>query len=423
MWTAATRSWGCSRLPHLVHMRYVLTAVLVVGTAARCFAVTNLVGDLMVEAQRLEGFSKTLFGEGSNNYVAPTPTEWTQFKTLAQSLLDADFAVAEIQAGALGYELLSFQHTNRNVFYWGVRSQETNGKPVKGWGTFFVNTNAQVNALIEAPHPQWDFRTPPLAAEIFVKSGAQGLLIAGVHRHVNGPNTGDPADLTDTIFHAVHEQWSGPAATNTAWQIHGFSPAGHPEFPEGTLAVLSTGQDGTNLMSTNIVRLDQQLEWNGFKAYAYAKYLPVDDPLNLLVNEGVDGQTFTNLGARSNVQGDFSHAAGGTFVHFELATGVRTNTAWRSAAADAIACAVLLSRTNTPSALTPFLLSQPALGSSEFRFSVPTEAYRPYVVEFTPDLANPVWQAVRAFPGDGGACWFTNTSPPAGGGFYRLQGQ
>lgn len=399
-----------------------LTFALALWGGEPASGLTNISGDLVVEAQRLEGFSKTLFGPGSNNYVAPAPVEWAQFKTLAQALLSADLTMAEALAGGLGYEIVAFTHTNRNLVLYGARSQEISGQPVKGWGTYFVNTNAQVNALIEAPHPQWDFRTPQLAAEIFVKSGAQGLLIAGAHRHVNGTGTGDPADLTNTIFHAVHEVWSGAAATNTAWQIHGFSPDGHPEFPAGALAVLSTGQDGTNLMSTHIARLDQHLEWNGIKSYAYARFLATNDALNLLVNEGVEGQTFTNLGARSNVQGDYSHAAGGTFVHCELATSTRTNASLRGAVADAVACAVWFSRTNTPTAMTPFMLGSPSWEVPGFRFAIPAPEFRPCRVEFTPSLTASNWQVISTFPGEGATRWFTNANPSAGTGFYRLRG-
>lgn len=403
--------------------RLFLTAALCCVSGVSSRALTNITGNLVVEAQRLENFSKVLFGEGSNNYVAPNGTEWIQFKMLAASLWTGDTNAAQTQATALGYDLFTFRDTNWNVTFFGVRSQETNGSPVKGWGTYFVNTNSVFPAIIESPHPQWDFRSPLLAAEVYLKSGARGLMIAGAHRHVNGTGTGDPCDLTDTIFHAVHEEWSGPSATNLAWQIHGFSPSGHPEFPDGTLAVLSTGKDGDNFFSTNLVRLDRRMEWNGIKSYGYAKNLALNDPLNLLVNEGVDGQTFSPLGARSNVQGDFSHAAGGDFLHIETATTVRTDAALRSLVADAIACAVLLSRTNEPSALAPFQVTSPVINQSEIRFQTATENRRAYRAEMTELLSAPSWQTWRVFPGTGSPMWVTNALPQTGTAFFRIVGE
>jgi hypothetical protein len=396
-----------------------LAAVVWLATAVPAHALTNLTGDLIVEAQRLENFSRIHFGENSNNYVAPAPVEWADFKTLAQSLWVGDTNAADTQATALGYELFTFTDTNYNLFLYGVRSVETNNLPVKGWGTYFVNTNSAVPALIQAPHPQWDFRSPLLAAEVFLKSGARGLMIAGAHRHVNGNSTGDPADLTNTIFHAVHEQWSGPNATNLAWQIHGFNPANHPGFPPGTLAVLSTGKDGDNHFSTNLVRLDQRFEWNDIKSYGYAKNLPVDHPLNLLVNEGVDGQTFVNLGARSNVQGDYCHAAGGDFLHIEMATFTRTNTPTRARVADAIACAVLLSRTNAPPPQGAYLLTNPRATAEGFAFDSPTVPHRAYRVDQSSGLDQPAWEPCCAFPGRGQLQSLTNTNALPAPRFFR----
>ncbi|MDB6028185.1 MAG: hypothetical protein JWM68_4408 [Verrucomicrobiales bacterium] len=386
-----------------------------------CLAVTEVSGNLLTEAQRLENFSKAPFGEDSNNYVAPTGTEWNQFRAAADALFNTNIVQAEILAAVLDYELIRFTHTNSGRILFGLRCRETNGAPTKGWGTYFVNTNFAVSALIEATHPQFDFRSPVLAADIFLKAGARGFLLAGANRHANGTNTADPCDLTNTIFHAVHAAWNGNSGENTAWQIHGFSVSGHPEFPASTLAVLSTGQSGTNWMSTNVVRLDQRLEWNGIKSYAYNRFLATNDPMNLLVNEGVAGQTFTNLAAQSNVQGQFSRGIGGTFVHVETATVVRTNVATRTAAADAVASAVLLSRTNALPTLNPFLLTNPVRTNGMLQFSIAAELFRAFDVELRQSLATN-GTMVYTFPGDGQSRVITNLIPTDANGFYRVRG-
>lgn len=382
-------------------------------------AVTNVFGNLLNEVQRLEAFSKVPYGEGSNNYIAPTATEWSQFEQSAAALLNTNIAQAEMLANALDYELVRFTHTNDGAVFFGLRCRETNGVPTKGWGTYFVNTNFAVSALVEAPHPQWDFRSPVLAAEIFLKSGARGFLLAGAHRHVNGTGTADPCDLTNTIFHAVHAAWNGGAAENAVWQIHGFSLASHPEFPTNTLLVLSTGASGTNRMSPEIVRADQRLEWNGLKAYAYNRFLATNDPLNILVNEGVAGQTFTNLAAQSNIQGQFSRALGGAFVHIETATIVRTNMSSRTAVADAIANAVLLSNTNLSASPNSFALTNASRTMGGFSFSVPTARFRAFDVHTSASL-NETSTVIYNFPGDGQARSLTNVVTN-GTGFYHIR--
>ncbi|MGV3754677.1 MAG: hypothetical protein ACO1QS_04795 [Verrucomicrobiota bacterium] len=383
---------------------------------------TNLVGDLLVEAARLETFSRNLYGQNSNNYTAPLTAEWQQFHDAAAALLAGDYVTAETLAAPLDYQVVFFQHTNPVTGLVGLRCVENGTGPLRGWGTFFLNTNPAVNVLVEAPHPQADFRSPQTAAEMFIKSGALGLLIAGANRHVNGDSTGDPCDLTNMVFHAVHVAWNGANGINTPWQIHGFSPAGHNEFPEGTLAVLSTGQGGDNYMSTNVVRLDEMLEINGLKSYGYNKNLADNDPLNLLVNEGVPGQTFTNLGARSNVQGIHSRGLGGQFVHVELATFVRTNAPTRTKAADAAAAAILRFRTNAPGAPGTFSLVPQAPVNGNVVWDVPTVSRHPYFLEFRTNLSSGSWQRIYALPGEGTARRFTN-AVVAPSGFYRVAGE
>ena len=397
----------------------VLLSSMVVSYTAE--AAINVNGDLIAEARRLELFSVTSYGSGSGNYIAPSTQEWSQFKIAAAALFTGDLTVAESNAASLDYELVIFTHTNDQRTFVALRSRETNGAPIKPWGTYFVNTNSAVNVLVGAPHPQNDLRTPQLAADVFLKSGARGLLIAGSHRNANGSNTADPGNLTNTIFHAVHEAWSGIDAENTQWQIHGFAPANHPEFPSNCLAVLSSGVDKTNVMSTNIVILDQHLEWNGIKSYAYNDALATNDPLNIAVNEGVPGTTFDGLAATHNVQGKYSRALGGTFVHVESATVVRTTVELRTRAVDAIAAAILSTRTNVPPLLGPLVLTPTLLPNDQFQFTTPTQRYHAYQAENCTELSTGNWTVLYSFPGDNQPRAFTNSTATNPSGFFRVR--
>lgn len=385
--------------------------------AGPAFGMTNIAGNLLSEAQRLEGFCNTIYGQDSSNYVAPTFNQWTNFRAAATALWNGDVAAAEAAAAPLGYELVRFTHTNTGVVLYSLRSTETNGAPQFGWGTFFVNTNATLLRMIEAPHPQWDLRTPQIAADAFLQAQARGLIIAGAHRHCNGTGTADPCDLTNTLFHAAHVAWNGASGTNTGWQIHGFSISNHLDMPTNTMAVLSTGRGGTNRMSFDIRALNQQLEMVSIKAYAYNSNLPASDPLNLEVNEGLDGQTFIDLGARSNVQGLYSRGIGGVFVHCELVTFVRTNSAARAAAATAIAKAV---QASLP--VSPFRVDLARGQANQLILSWPTQPIHTNFLEQKATLSDNGWQPVTNFLGNGLPQALTNALTNSRG-FFRVYTQ
>lgn len=402
--------------------RYVAAvAGLVLAGAACAPGAVPVSGDLVTEAQRLEAFSVSPYGANSGNYVGPTTAQWTQFFAAASALFAGDLARAVSNATPLDYEVVLFTHTNTQQTFPALRSRETNGTPTRPWGTYFVNTNSAINAGVGAPHPQNDYRSPSLTAEIFLKSGARGFLLAGAHRNANGNNTADPGYLTNTIFHAVHVAWSGNSGENTAWQIHGYSTNNHPGFPANCRVVLSTGADKTNSMSTNLVVLDQQLEWNGIKTYAYNDALTTNDPLNVRVNEGVAGTNFDGLAATHNVQGQHSRALGGQFVHVELATIMRTNSTLRTCAADAIASAILLSRTNLPSPPQPLLKAE-TTGTNQFRFAFTAELFRVYQPVQRASFATGDWSVLYTFPGNGQTRTFTNTMT-GDASFFRVQAE
>ena len=77
----------------------------------------------------------------------------------------------------------------------------------------------------------------------------------------------------------------------------------------------------------------------GFLAYSYNTLTPTD-PLNVQVNDGVAGSTFSNLAATTNVQGIHSRNASGSFVHVELEQSIRFDPRSRELAAAAIAGAI-----------------------------------------------------------------------------------
>lgn len=291
------------------------------------------------------------FKSNSGLYVHPTATEQAEFSQLAMSLYDHNWTSAETQANNLGYDLVEFLNTTNNDTYYGVIEQLVAGAQTKGWGSFFINETATSNVTIEAPHPSNDSNTHRLGARVFERSGANGFMMAGSHRSANGSQTANPTSLPFSIFQEVHEAWNGGYGNSTAWQLHGFGSSTGRKFPDGTDAVLS---DGAGNVTHELAVLDRHLEniqADKFRTSYVYNQLATDDPLNIQVNgDGQNGHDpFYHLRAFNNPQGQFSRAAGGTFVHIEASYYIRGNRTRRDTYfANAIVGAIKETSTQTP---------------------------------------------------------------------------
>jgi len=106
--------------------------------------------------------------------------------------------------------------------------------------------------------------------------------------------------------------------------------------------------NGDGSVSSEVLHLDGRFDADGFLAYAYNTLAP-NDPLNLLVNDGVDGTTFSGnfdpddkgLAGKSNDQGIHSRGLNGIFVHVELEQSIRESDVNRDLVAGYLSEAVL----------------------------------------------------------------------------------
>ena len=274
-------------------------------------------GDFVAEVSRL---SDLAFGSDSNLYIAPSSQEQADFKSLADTLLAGDVAASDSQAGSLGYQVIEYTDTVSSGVYHGLREQ-TAGGVQKGWGSFFVNLDFHADALVEVPHPLFDTNSWDVGAKVFRDAGARGFLMAGAHRNANGTDTADVANRSESIFQEVHESWVGTGPVTDVWQIHGFDIDNHTSFPSGTDVVLSNG-DGS--VSSEVIDLDARFEANAFLSHVY-NTLSSTNSVNVQVNGGVNGGTFSGLAAMGNRQGIHSRSLNGTFVHVELEQSIRFN--------------------------------------------------------------------------------------------------
>ena len=341
------------------------------------------VGVFIDEVERLRDLT---FNKNTGLYIPPTNAELSDFYTMAETLLGGDLDTTDALAGPLGYEVVVFTNTSPTQVLHGLR-ERLDLVSTNGWGSFFLNTAPEVPNLIEIPHPRFDTYSWDVGGRTFVNSGAKGLLMAGAHRNANGSGTADVAHLTNTMFHVVHKAWS--TAGIEAWQIHGFDILNHPGFPLGTDAILSNGDGG---VSQHILELDAALQTNGFLAYAFNE-LATNSVENLQVNEGIDGETFSGLGAKSNDQGKHTRALGETFVHVELERSIRFDGPNRIVAATLIADAIRAS-SELPPVLSAFNMTSSTSAVVAVESMVPD---RDYGLLETTNLVAEGWSTAQLF--------------------------
>jgi hypothetical protein len=266
----------------------------------------------------------------SRPYVEPTTKIVNAFRHLASAMAWGDVKDAARRADKLDYELVEFTDTHTKHEYYVLRENRKRVDPIRGWGSYIINPNSRIDALVEVPHPIADAQTPEIGGLVFENAEAKGFLLAGTHRE-----KADVPDLVDSIFHQVHTAWIGPLAQITAWQIHGFAGFKHA-FPRGAEVVASTG-DGE--VVPELTSLDALLEDRGLTSYVFNDR-EADSRVNKRLNKGVPGVTFTSLAATQNEQGRLSRSLGGAFVHVELETSIRSNEDTREVAASVIASAM-----------------------------------------------------------------------------------
>lgn len=249
--------------------------------------------------------------EGSNAYVVPTTEERAVFAAAAKALLAGDIPKVEAALASLpSFELLDFKDGTAGGEYWGIVEKTP---LTRGWGFFFwAKAPLRSDLVIEAPHPLADRGSEQLAARAVSQLRPAGFVLAGAHRYADAGRTSDMTHATNSIFEVMHEAFVD--SRRTVLQIHGFSAAAHPGYPDLLLS------SGTTVPGPDAQALCQDVTAVGIACTLF------------------DGTAFTDLGAQSNVQGAFARSAAGAghFLHFETTDVIRDD----SAKADALISAI-----------------------------------------------------------------------------------
>lgn len=300
---------------HAVLLTLTLSAAILCMPAALQAEVVEK-GSFVQEIERLRDLA---FPAESGKYIHPTAAQRQAFSKLAHALAAGDLASANAEAAALDYEVVRFADAGSGTEILGLREKLVDGRPKRGWGSFFLNLRAQRPALIEVPHIRFELKAAAIGARVFLETRSFGLLINGAHRNANGDGAADVAALDDSIFLEVHRAWTGGKPPRMAVQIHGWSRTSRTIFPPDARIVISSGDGGVN---DDAVRFDAAFESQGLPCYAYNTLEP-GDARNVRVNGAAAGRDFRSLAATRNKQGRFTRSEGGSFVHIEIELAVR----------------------------------------------------------------------------------------------------
>jgi hypothetical protein len=217
-------------------------------------------------------------------------------KLVAQG--SAGRAAAASDAAALGYRIEDVPELHGVVLLRELESKR------RGGGAYLVRLGAPSRVIVQAAHTLFDEGTLPLGCELFERAGALALCIETAHRYKAaemdeaGNYPADVAHARDSLFQAVTEGLLRAAANATVVQLHGFGPR-----ESQAAVVLSSGVSQREAaLPTRAQRL-----------------------LTGVVHTGVERfpDETSELGGTTNVQGELVRAAGGSFLHVELAAPLR----------------------------------------------------------------------------------------------------
>ncbi|MFP5225918.1 MAG: hypothetical protein ACLGH3_10280 [Actinomycetota bacterium] len=191
-----------------------------------------------------------------------------------------------------------------------VTVREDPERAARGWGMLAIRPSSPMQTIIEVPHPIDDLYTDVLGVQLFEEMQASALLIAGSHRHANGPYTSDAARLERTLFQTAHLLLV--ESETMVVQLHGFSRQRHPDVVEQVIL-----SDGTDKPARWAFDIGDRLDGKGLPTCVY-------------------GMDCNELGGETNLQMRTARKAGARSLHLELDLPSRQDPGIASILADAL---------------------------------------------------------------------------------------
>jgi hypothetical protein len=187
----------------------------------------------------------------------------------------------------------------------------------RGWGTFIHNRHATKRLYVDVNHPVDDQHVLALGADLFRKSQAEWLIVAGAGRRAgHGALSADPAKNKSMLFQKWHELITD--LTHVTLSLHGFEKGSYRAPISGEDVVLSNGRttDEQWGISELSLALRDTLRSAGFPAAlamydsGYAPLAARSNPQAVFANDSVGFGHWINVELSNTVRNDPSRYAG-----------------------------------------------------------------------------------------------------------------
>jgi len=187
-------------------------------------------------------------------------------------------------------------------------------RPVRrGWGTLLFNRGGTKDLIVHVNHPVEDGNATVIGTELFRRSGAKWMLIAGSSKHAAGKNAAaDPARAPSSVFQTWHEAVSGPG--QVAVSLHAYNPEHYPFPITASDIIISNGRTSDEQWGVSQLSMDFR---DSLRAAGFHAALAMMD------------SGFARLSGGNNPQGVYTNdnAGFGRWMNIELAADVRYGTA------------------------------------------------------------------------------------------------
>lgn len=157
-------------------------------------------------------------GNSGNDYTVPMMGELTDWETMFDNLLAAQYNTAAAQAAALDYELIEFSDTPTGETYYLLKKTDAGANY---WGTYVLNPNAcRDDLILMAPHPRFDLNTGRQAAFCFQTLDALFFMMSGTHRcnHDDASDCDGETTACSSPIEAPFRISDMAHVTNAIWQ-------------------------------------------------------------------------------------------------------------------------------------------------------------------------------------------------------------
>ncbi len=201
-------------------------------------------GEIFAQKSRPDNFNKFIDDiriampqEHSGVYKIPTENDFREWGTIVFLFRMQMFDSCRVLLRKYNYTLLQLKDSKSGKVYDIVREQS----PVRfGWGTFIHNRNHSKRLNIEVNHPVDDDNILSISAELFRRTNAEWLLIAGGSRNaLTGRGSTDVGRLKRTIFQRWHEMISD--LTHITLCLHAYDEKSYPSPIRSADLIVSNG--------------------------------------------------------------------------------------------------------------------------------------------------------------------------------------